>query len=164
MTRKPEEFPPDLVKGALDAVRADDDATRVDPGVQRRVMGEWDARVARRQRRSVAPVWFGAVAASIVAAIVLSRPTIATLLWQPGDDTDPLSIEVADSALYLTEVALDDDRASLQYVQMRLPQSALADYGLPIADPADDQAVIVEVLVGLDGVPRALRLLSKEMP
>jgi hypothetical protein len=164
MTRKPEEFSPELVKGALDAIRADDDATQVDPGVQLRVMREWDARPVRRQRRWVAQVWFGAVAAGIIAAIVLSRPSIETFLRQPVDDNDALAVENRESALHFTEVVFDDDRASMQYIQMRLPQSALADFGLPIADPADHQAVIVEVLVGLDGVPRALRLLSKEMP
>ena len=164
MRREPEDFPPDLLKDALDAIRADDDATRVPARVQQSVMSEWDARSAPRKRRSVTPVWFGAVAASIIAAIVLSRPSVATVLHLPWAETDTLPFEAVGADLHFTEVALDDDPASMQYVRVRMPQSALADFGLPIADPADDQPVVVEVLVGLDGVPRALRLLSKEMP
>jgi hypothetical protein len=164
MRREPEDFSPDLLKDALDAVRADDDATRVPARVQRSVMREWDARPAQRQRRRVTSVWLGAVAASLIAAIVLSRPSIATVLHLPWADTDALPFEAVGADLPFTEVALDDDRASMQYVQVRMPQSALADFGLPVADPADNQAVVVEVLVGLDGMPRLLRVLSREAP
>ena len=164
MRREPGDFSPDLLKDALDAIRADDDATPVPAGVQRSVMREWDARAVQRQRRSLTPVWIGAVAASVIAAIVLSRPSVATVLHLPWADTGILPFEAVVADPHFTEVALDDDRASMQYVQMRMPQSALADFGLPIADPADDHAVVVEVLVGLDGVPRVLRLLSKETP
>src|SRR5688572_7012171 len=129
MRREPEDFSPDLLKDALDAVRADDDATRVPARVQRSVMREWDAQSARRQRRRVTPVWLGAVAASLIAAIVLSRPSIATVLRLPWADTDALPSEAVGVDLPFTEVALDDDRASMQYVQVRMPQSALADFG-----------------------------------
>ena len=160
--REPEDFSPDLLKDALDALRADDSATQVPARVQRRVVREWDARAAHRRRRAAVPVWCGAVAAGIIAAIVLSRPGIATMLHLPWADTETLPVEAVGADVHFTEVALDEDRASMQYVQVRLPQSALADFGLPIADPADHQPVVVEVLVGLDGVPRALRLLSRE--
>jgi hypothetical protein len=164
MKREPEDFSPDLLKDALDAIRADDGATPVPLRVQHSVMGEWDVRSARRKRRSATLAWSAAIAASVIAAIALSRPSIVTVLQLPWAETDTLPLEVVGANLYFTDVAIDDDRASMQYVQVRMPQSALADLGLPIADPADAQTVVVEVLVGLDGVPRALRLLSKEMP
>ena len=163
MTREPEDFSPDPLQDALDAIRADDESTRVPAHVQRGVMDEWDARAAQRRRRSMTAVWLGAVAASIIAAIALSRPSMVTVLpW--ADDAGTLPAQAVAADLLFTEVAIDDDPASMQYVQVRMPQSALADFGLPIADPGDDQAVVVEVLVGLDGVPRALRLLSRERP
>ena len=153
MRPEPEDYSPDLLKDALDAVRADDDATEVPARMQQVVMREWDARSAERKRRSMTAAWCGAIAASIIAAVVLSRP----------NDT-PIRFEAVGSEMHFTEVVLDDDRASMQYVQVRVPQSALAGLGLPIADPAEDQSVIVEVLVGLDGVPHVVRLLPREMP
>jgi hypothetical protein len=163
MKREPEDVSPDLLEDALDAIRADDGATQVPLRVQQSVMGEWDARSARRKRRSTL-AWSAAIAASVIAVIALSRPSVATVLQLPWADTDTVPLEVVGADLYFTDVAIDDDPASLQYVQVRMPQSALADLGLPIADPGDAQTVVVEVLVGVDGVPRALRLLSKEMP
>jgi hypothetical protein len=164
MRPEPEDLAPGPLKDALDAIRADDEATRVPARVQRRVMREWDARSAQRRRRPLTPFWFGAVAAGIVAAIVLSRPSVATLLHLPWGHTGTFQFEGVGADVPFTEVAFGDDPASMQYVQVRMPQSALADFGLPIADPADDQPVVVEALVGLDGVPRALRLLSQEAP
>jgi hypothetical protein len=164
MKREPEDVSPDLLKDALDAMRADDRATPVPLRVQQTVMGEWDAQSARRKRRLTTLAWSVAMAASVIAAIVLSRPSVATVLQLPWADTDTLPLDVVGADLYSTDLAIDDEPASLQYVQVRMPQSALADLGWPIADPADAQTVVVEVLVGVDGVPRALRLLSKEMP
>jgi hypothetical protein len=164
MRHEPEDFSSGLLKDALDAVREDDGATPVPLRLQHRVMGEWDVRSARRKRRSATLAWSGLMAASVIAAIVLSRPSIATVLHLPRADTDARPIEVVGANLHFTDVTIDDDPASMQYVQVRMPQSALADLGFPIADPADDQTVVVEVLVGLDGVSRGLRVLSKEMP
>lgn len=164
MRREPGDFSPDLLNDALDAVRADDDATAVPARVQRDVMREWDARSAQGKRRSMTAAWGGAIAASIIAAVVLSRQDVATVLHLPWVDSAAIPFEAVGDELHFTEVVLDDDRASMQYVQVRMPQSALADLGLPIADPADDQSVIVEVLVGLDGVPHVVRLLPREMP
>jgi hypothetical protein len=164
MTREPEDLSAELLNDALDSIRADDGATPVPLRVQHSVMREWDMRSARRKRRSAKLAWSGAIAASFVAAIVLSRPSIATVLHLPWADTGTLPLEIAGANLHFTDVVIDEDAASMQYVQLRMPQSALADLGLPIADPADDLTVVVEVLVGLDGVPRGLRLLSKELP
>jgi anti-sigma factor RsiW len=43
-------------------------------------------------------------------------------------------------------------------VEVKLPRKALWDAGLPIPDVPGDGSVTVELLLGLDGQPRALRL------
>jgi hypothetical protein len=62
-----------------------------------------------------------------------------------------------------TDVLLDDDRASLQLVRLSVQPSVLAAFGYPLADPADTRSVSVEMLVGLDGVPRTIRPLQGDM-
>lgn len=163
MTREAEDVSADLA-AALDAIRKDDDAAAVPSYVQDRVMAAWDQRSAQLKHRSATLAWVAAIAASVVAAMVLSRPGVPTILHLPWGGTDTVPSEVVGADLNFTDVAFEDDDASMQYLQMRLPQAALAELGLPIADPADAQTVVVEVLVGLDGVPRRLRLLAKEMP
>jgi hypothetical protein len=43
---------------------------------------------------------------------------------------------------------------------LNVQPSVLTAFGYPVADPVDVQPVSVEVLVGLDGVPRAIRRLD----
>ncbi|HYE87845.1 MAG TPA: hypothetical protein VEA16_15890, partial [Vicinamibacterales bacterium] len=135
MTREPEDFPPPLLSDALDAVRADDAATPVPERVRQKVMQHWDAAVPR-SRRSAMPLWCGAVAAAIFAAIVWSRPGVTTVAPRLWSDAATSPAEAMAREVLFTDVALDDDRASMQYVQVRVPPSALAEIGLPIADPA----------------------------
>ena len=33
----------------------------------------------------------------------------------------------------------------------------LAALGIPVANPADDEPIAVEALIGLDGIPRSIR-------
>jgi hypothetical protein len=53
--------------------------------------------------------------------------------------------------------APDGDEA---VVRVDVPQSALAAYGLPVAEPNRDDQVTAEFIVGEDGVPRAVRLVK----
>ncbi len=53
--------------------------------------------------------------------------------------------------------APDDDEAVLR---VNVPQSTLAAYGLPVAEPNRDDQVTAEFIVGEDGVPRAVRLVK----
>src|SRR5687768_11290828 len=71
------EFDPrDPLDEALDAVRRDDAATEIPARIEHHVMLAWDGGMggtSHRRRRS-APIWFGAIAASVLfAAIAFSR-------------------------------------------------------------------------------------------
>lgn len=50
-----------------------------------------------------------------------------------------------------------DDASSVQFVRLRLAPQAIAAFGILVADPLDDRPISVEALVGLDGIPRAIR-------
>ena len=109
------------------------------------------------------PLWFGALAASAL---------LVTALWMKRDTGDPRNIDTADAAFgqpaveelrphpletMATDVVLDDDPSSFQLVQLRVQPDVLTAFGFPVADPADNRPVEIEVLVGRDGVPRAIR-------
>ena len=49
---------------------------------------------------------------------------------------------------------------SLQLVDVELPRTALAAFGLPAGDAAEGGLVKAEVIVGHDGVARAIRLVD----
>ena len=157
------EFDPrDPVNEALDALRRDDAATAIPSRIEHHVMFAWDAGMgsASRRRRRRAPIWFGAMAASLLlAAIAFSRYQggRATPFDQPRPVESAGAQSMFPGELLFTEVALNEDPASLQYVQLRVTPSAARRLGFPLPDLADDQPVDVEALVGLDGVPRALR-------
>ena len=49
------------------------------------------------------------------------------------------------------------DSSAANIVRVRMPRSALATLGLPMAEPDAAGAVDVEMLVGEDGVARTIR-------
>jgi hypothetical protein len=157
------EFDPrDPLDEALDAVRRDDATTEIPARIEHQVMLAWDAGTGgtSHRRRRPGPIWFGAIAASVLcAAIAFSRYQAgrATPFDQPSPVESARAQSVFPGELLFTEVALNEDAASLQYVQLRVTPSAVRRLGFPLPDLADDQPVDVEALVGLDGVPRALR-------
>lgn len=165
------EFDPrNPVDEALDALQRDDAATEIPSRIEHQVMLAWDAGMGStsHRRRRPAPIWFGAIAASmLLAAIGFSRYQAgrATPFDQPGPVERAGAQSMFSGEMLFTEVALNEDPASLQYVQLRVAPSAARRLGFPLPDLADDQPVDVEALVGLDGVPRALRpTLVREHP
>lgn len=156
----------DALAESLEDVRRDDEETEVPAHVQDFVMRTWDTQLRsdpRRLSRMRRPLWFGALAASAL---------LVTALWMKRDTGDPRNIDTADAAFgqpaveelrphpletMATDVVLDDDPSSFQLVQLRVQPDVLTAFGFPVADPADNRPVEIEVLVGRDGVPRAIR-------
>ena len=62
-----------------------------------------------------------------------------------------------DSDALLAPDVLMDDASSFQYVRLSLAPRTMAALGIPVANPADDEPIAVEALIGLDGIPRSIR-------
>jgi hypothetical protein len=153
----------DALEQALAAVRDSDATAAVPARIEAAVMQAWDAAAARR-RRVLTAIWCSAIAASLLLAAAASLRSDASRTPpapRPGvrESAGTRPAIVADDRVF-TETMLDEEPASLQYVQLRLAPSALTMFGFPLPDLADDQPVDVEALVGLDGLPRALRLVT----
>jgi hypothetical protein len=69
--------------------------------------------------------------------------------------------EIASDFIRLTSDTALSAMESGQLVRVLLPRSALASFGLPINQELMNEPVTAQVLIGQDGVARAIRFLSK---
>jgi hypothetical protein len=148
----------------------DDDQTPVPSRIEAAIMQAWDTQArssARPHPRAVRLAW----AAALLAAAGVG---LAAALWLQRTDDDRSTLRAIAEApntralddwygprsIALPDVLLQDDPASLRLVRLTVQPSVLTAFGYPAADPMDMRPVSVEVLVGLDGVPRAIRRLD----
>jgi hypothetical protein len=152
------------VTEALRALAAEDVSLGASSAVEARLMGEVRS-IARARRRRAAMV---ALAAAAVLAAAIAVP------WKRGASSPPADRqastpaqrgEIATAFFPLTYSSLPISNAQL--VRVQVPRSALASFGLsPIDVPASaaggtaPATVSADVLVGEDGVARAVRFIS----
>ncbi|HYE73775.1 MAG TPA: hypothetical protein VEF04_10600 [Blastocatellia bacterium] len=70
--------------------------------------------------------------------------------------------EIATEYLPLTLAADLDDSDGGQIIRISLPRSALASFGLPVDPELADEIVRADVMMGDDGLARAIRLIEPE--
>ena len=159
----------EILSEAIRLVAEDDRATEIPAHLETAVMKAWDVRAGRDSRR----FRLGARRVGVAALATAACAVLAAALWvqRAGDNgsaTGPAPAapgetvfdDVADSSLdsiATTGVLMEEDRASLQLVRLSVQPSVLAAFGYPLANPTDTEPLDVEVLIGLDGVPRAIR-------
>ena len=159
----------EILAEAIHLVAEDDRATDIPAHLETAVMKAWDVRAGRESRR----YHLGARRIGVAALATAACAVLAAALWvqrdaDNGSDTGPapaalgetVFTDVADYSLdsiATTGVLLEEDRASLQLVRLSVQPSVLAAFGYPLANPTDTQPLDVDVLIGLDGVPRAIR-------
>jgi hypothetical protein len=78
----------------------------------------------------------------------------------------PAADPVAELAEFLPLPFADDDSplGTAEVVRIRLSESALGELGLPVSDEAVGQPVTADVVIGEDGVARAIRFISGPVP
>jgi hypothetical protein len=158
-------LPVDGLRTALKAVREDDALALPRPQLRERVMRAWDTR--RQHRRTSRPntFWFAAAAS---VALVLTWSSAQNRLDKGSDNAaaERTMATSPDSDALLAPDVLMDDASSFQYVRLRLAPRTMAALGIPVANPADDEPIAVEALIGLDGIPRSIRYAQfrKESP
>jgi len=146
----------DRLQRALSAVR-DDDAHSLAPlQLQERVMQAWDTRWQRRKMRHRVPLWFAAAATVILALTWALTPGRHRTPAVDSDVRETTEMLLERDAFLAPEVLMDD-ASSVQYVRLSLAPRTMAAFGIPVADPSDDRPIAVEALVGIDGIPRAIR-------
>jgi hypothetical protein len=140
------------VDEALRTLAADDRQVVVPPRVHASVMRAWDARV-------LAPSGESADRAALVRRVALVAGVAALVVFAVLFRGDPPRVDET-AGRELGYVLVPDpmaDPASLQVVRLRMPRTGLATLGVPLANPEAEGVVELELLVGEDGVARAIR-------
>ena len=113
-----------------------------------------------------------AAAAAILAAIVVVPPRVASFpeLTAPvagspttGAGGEAAAVAAADENAEFVALSYGEDLHeldSMQVVSVELPRTALTALGWPAADSAQTESVKAEVIVGYDGVARAIRFVD----
>jgi len=121
----------------------------------------------RPERRSVR---YRAIAASLLVAflgfaamlLLRTREPVEAAMGTRVPQQAPQTIEIATDFFALMPGAELDTLESGQIVRVRLPRNALNSYGLPVHRDRMDEPVTAQVLIGQDGVARAIRFLSEQ--
>ena len=122
-----------------------------------------------RFRQRVPPVgevrrWWAAAAAVLLVAGALwtgVRPPAAPLVATNSGPAAATGIEDEDSAFIpLPNAAGSPQDDDVDLVRVELPRSAVTALGMPASDDSDAESVEAEVLVGPDGMARAVRFLN----
>jgi len=151
---------------ALRAIAEQDARLGASPQVETQVMAAFDALAAARRRRARAIVAVLGSAAAVAAAIFAlqggglkldrAQPQTADVRRQ----TPPREVTTAFLPLTYSGVPIADGHV----VRMEVPRASLASFGLLPAEAADSSrggTVIADVIVGDDGLARAVRFVRK---
>jgi hypothetical protein len=158
-TRKPDPDEQALLR-ALRALAREDESVGTPPRVEARLMRAFDeTRSLQTRRRGV----FGGHLLKAAAVFVLA---VLGGYWMSGEDATPASgqrqaPEPAITAPWPSSEALswlDPEPGSLQIVYVQVASATLAAQGYAVGDPDGDGLVDLEVIVGLDGLARGVRV------
>lgn len=140
----------------LKALAAADRLVVPPPHIEAAVMRVWDEqgpRPARRRNRVAWRLWpavSAAAGAGLFAAWLADRPGVGDI----AGSRRPVAAESRLGLVLMADPALDP--TGLSVVRVRMPRSALASAGVPLAAPHATGQVDVEILVGEDGVARSI--------
>jgi hypothetical protein len=152
---------------ALRALAKDERAQTTPPRVEEAVMRQWDAgrrgEVARRFPGSSGWAMLAAAASLIVA--VSAGSWWMTLRSEPSNGRSiDIAVALPTPSPSYDLVAWEPDADSLQIVRMRVASATLKAHGYAISDPTGDGTVEIEMIVGLDGMARSVRVNSAAVP
>lgn len=158
------ETPRSSLHSVLRELAQDDDARHgTSRDVQARLLSEVRAMAARRRRRS-----YGVVALIAVAGVLMVMPRTTVPGMPPA--APPIAPPVSElremTTAFLPLPGATPPHAAAYVVRLELPRTALARFGLGRAETLvssrSPSTVLADVLVGEDGLARAVRFVHQE--
>ena len=143
---------------------ADEDArAEVPPHVHHAVMRAWAAR--QQQRPEIQRRWWAGRRTWLAVPAALLLALAGAWLWrrEAPAPIEPAAVEYTErevTADYALAVDPGVEAATLSVMRVRLSRSVLASLGVPVAQPDAPGMVEVELVVGEDGVARAIRSMT----
>jgi hypothetical protein len=147
--KKSEGRPP--LDTALRAMAEDEAHIGASAGIEARLLAEVRTIAAARRRRM-------AIATFTAAAVLLLALWIGSQRFLPSRSSNPRVAEVTTDFMPLAYSGVPS--TNLQVVRLAVPRTALASFGLTPPEPLDrmfTETVLADVLVGDDGLARAVR-------
>jgi hypothetical protein len=141
---------------ALRAVAADDERLSASADVEARLLAEVRS-IARARRRRANIVGLAAAAALFIGLVLPARDW-----WQrPAADAPGPAAAAAtreERTVFFPLTYSTVPAVSPHLIRLEVPRSALASFGVTSFDPPDDSStVLADVVVGDDGLARAVR-------
>ena len=161
---QPDALPTELA-APLAALRAAMDAENAPPGVEKELMAAFAARFPRKRwYHALSPrQWSMGVGSSALVAVVALVLTLQTPTSLDADAGAVATAAVADqdsAFIALESIERIEQEANPRVLEADVPRTALASLGLPVSPETAGESVRAEMLVGADGSPLALRLVS----
>jgi hypothetical protein len=174
----------DRIKAALGALREADEGQEAGPAVEARLMDAFRKHRSRRVWKNVM-AWTAAAAAGVVLFATVDRPKPMVFrppepvaITRPEPAPQPAAVpatpsprrvkrrpqtplrEIDTEFFPLLDVQPPFERGEL--VRIEVPASAMRDVGLPVSQDHLADLVQADVLVGQEGLARAIRFVSFE--
>ncbi len=151
------------VEAGLRLLAADMKDVSAPPRVEARLVRAYRKRYRRPVSAPSDMRWWAAAAAVLLVATALwtgVRPPPRQFAANPGVAATPAIVEDDAAFIPLPNVAGSPQDDDVDLVRVELPRSAITALGLPASDDNGAESVEAEVLVGPDGMARAVRFLN----
>jgi hypothetical protein len=119
------------------------------PQVEDRLISEF----RRKNRKAAWPAWMAVAAACVALAWMVARV--------PEPAAAPVAQEVRTEFFALDPLA-EEGIAGAYVVRVKVPQSTMASFGIPVNADHFDQRVDADLLVSSDGAARAIRFVRTD--
>ena len=149
----------DSIRRALEELARADRFRRVPPHLEERVLEAFDRETVRRRAPRLATTRYVFAVAAVAAAVVA---IVTTMDFDRAADEslgragNPANRVVPSGVAAMPATMLTDD--VVHEVHMRVPRTMLPLLGVPIIEPDAAGMVNVELLLGNDGLARAVRI------
>lgn len=149
--------PDDVLTRTLRAVAAEDDRLGASAEVRARLLAETSF-VRSRHRRAVRTTY--AAAAVLTLAVSAAVWSVRPNAGEPSPDASPAAAAAGEATEFFPLFYSRVPAAAVHIVRLEVPREALASFGVEAPGADAGPTVVADVVVGNDGLARAIRFVN----